>query len=176
MENVKVKYGLDNLENILNKLPIGVTESFADEINRGARIFVYGAGRSGLMLKAFAMRLMQAGKTVFVVGETVTPAICKGDILVVASASGRTESTCRYAKIAKSVGALVYCITADEASPIAEAADALICLCAPTKDAPDSKSVMGTLFEQALLLLLDEVVSELGADPAQMRKRHANLE
>ncbi|MGN1007557.1 MAG: 6-phospho-3-hexuloisomerase, partial [Butyricicoccus sp.] len=39
------------------------------------RIFVYGTGRSGLMLKAFAMRLMQIGLNAFVVGETTTPSV-----------------------------------------------------------------------------------------------------
>lgn len=38
------------------------------------RVFVAGAGRSLLMVKAFAMRLMHIGKPVYAVRETVTPA------------------------------------------------------------------------------------------------------
>ena len=52
------------------------------------RIIVCGTGRSGLMLKSFAMRLMQIGYISYVVGETITPAIKEGDLLIVASASG----------------------------------------------------------------------------------------
>ena len=41
---------------------------------RGARrIYVMGAGRSGLVAKGFAMRLMHLGLSSFVVGETITP-------------------------------------------------------------------------------------------------------
>ena len=46
------------------------------------RIFVAGAGRSGLISKFFAMRLMHAGFEVFVVGEIVTPSICEGDLFL----------------------------------------------------------------------------------------------
>ena len=60
------------------------------KIKEHKRIFVYGTGRSGLMLKAFAMRLMQIGLNSYVVGETTTPSVQEGDLLIVASASGET--------------------------------------------------------------------------------------
>ena len=140
------------------------------------RVFVYGAGRSGLMLKAFAMRLAQAGRTVYVVGETVTPAITKDDVLILASASGKTPSVLRYAQTAKDVGADLYSLTASPDSPLAALSDGLVCLPAPTKDSAPQTSIMGTVFEQAVLLFCDLVVQELSEDVAQMRLRHANLE
>jgi 6-phospho-3-hexuloisomerase len=54
------------------------------------RVFVTGAGRSGLALKMAAMRLMHLGLTVHVAGEVTTPAIGQGDLLLVASGSGTT--------------------------------------------------------------------------------------
>ena len=60
------------------------------KIKNHKRIFVYGTGRSGLMLKALAMRLMQMGLDAYVVGETTTPSVQEGDLLIVASASGET--------------------------------------------------------------------------------------
>jgi 6-phospho-3-hexuloisomerase len=58
------------------------------------------AGRSGLALKMAAMRFMQY--TVFIVGETNTPAILEGDLLLVASGSGTTSSVVSSAEKAKS--------------------------------------------------------------------------
>ncbi|WP_143800270.1 SIS domain-containing protein, partial [Oenococcus oeni] len=57
-------------------------------ISKEKRIFVLGAGRSGLMAKGFAMRLMHIGYTVYVIGETITPSIAAGDVLVSVSGSG----------------------------------------------------------------------------------------
>jgi hypothetical protein len=49
-------------------------ERLADLVLNARRIFIAGAGRSGLAVRAFAMRLMQMGLAAYVVGETVTPA------------------------------------------------------------------------------------------------------
>ncbi|GHL77917.1 hypothetical protein ECZU34_56650 [Escherichia coli] len=64
-------------------------------------VFVFGAGRSLLMLKAFAMRLMHIGLKVHVVGDVVTPALKNGDLLLLASASGETASLVNVATKAK---------------------------------------------------------------------------
>ncbi|AVH54882.1 MULTISPECIES: hypothetical protein [Streptomyces] len=54
-------------------------ESLAMTLRNAERIFVTGEGRSGLMAKAFAMRLMHLGLPVHVIGETTTPAVAQGD-------------------------------------------------------------------------------------------------
>jgi D-arabinose 5-phosphate isomerase GutQ len=38
---------------------------------KAQRIFVYGAGRSGLVSKAFAIRLVHLGFQTFIIGETI---------------------------------------------------------------------------------------------------------
>jgi 6-phospho-3-hexuloisomerase len=43
-------------------------EKFLSELLQAKRIYVIGAGRSGLVAKAFAMRLMHLGLAAFVVG------------------------------------------------------------------------------------------------------------
>ena len=60
-------------------------EAFLAEILNAQRIYVMGAGRSGLVAKGFAMRLMHLGLQSYVVGETITPALRKGDVIVVFS-------------------------------------------------------------------------------------------
>ena len=51
---------------------------FITELLNAKRIYVMGAGRSGLVAKAFAMRLMHLGMHAYVVGETITPALDTG--------------------------------------------------------------------------------------------------
>lgn len=169
-------YDFKGLERVFEKITRTAPVNMANVVKKYTRVFLYGAGRSGLMMKAFAMRLAQAGRTVYVIGETVTPAIMGNDLLIVASASGKTTSVLNYAKVAKENGAVVYSITADENSPIAALSDGFVCLPSPNKDSGQTTSIMGTLFEQSLLLFCDLVVSEMGDDIAQMRSRHANLE
>jgi len=168
---------LRQLQQVAEALPADAAERTAVQINAHPRIFVHGAGRTGLMLRALAMRLAQMGKCVYVVGETVTPAIREGDLLIAASASGTTPGVCRSAETARRCGADVLVITAAERSLLTEGTSTDVLIPAPSKDdAPSDRQVMGSLFEQALLIFGDAVVGCLCADPAQMRRNHANLE
>src|SRR3984885_16211060 len=54
------------------------------------RVFVMGAGGTGLELKMAAMRLMHLGLVVHVAGEVTSPAIGRRDLLLVGSGSGTT--------------------------------------------------------------------------------------
>ena len=175
--NSSMKQILAELQSVADALPESAVKACTEKINAHSRIFVYGAGRSGLMLRALAMRLMQMGKCVYVVGETVTPAIGEGDLLVLASASGNTHSVCHYAGTAKSCGANLLIITAAESSALTDIQAADMRFSVPDKDsAAAGGQVMGSLFEQTLLLFGDAVVQCLAADSQMMRKNHANLE
>lgn len=162
---------LNELSAVFNALPESALEAAVSRLNAHERIFFSAAGRSGLMLRALAMRMAQMGRCAYVVGETTTPAIGEGDLLVVASASGRTEGICRHARKAKDCGADVMVITATENSPLTgiQPADVLL-------RTEGTAQVMGSLFEQALLLFGDSLVRRMSSDAVQMRRRHANLE
>ena len=47
-------------------------EKLMNQILESKKIFVAGAGRSGLMGKSFVMRMMHIGIDAYVVGETLT--------------------------------------------------------------------------------------------------------
>jgi 6-phospho-3-hexuloisomerase len=147
------------------------------------RIFVMGSGRSGLALKAAAMRLMHLGLTVFVVGETTTPAIGKGDLLLAASGSGTTASIVKAAEKAVAAGAQVLALSTTREAPLAKRASLVIVLPAAQKQDfhnPVSAQYAGSLFEQGILLLMDAVFHTLwkmdGTSAEDLWKRHANLE
>ena len=147
------------------------------------RIFVYGAGRTGLALKAAAMRLMHLGYTVHVVGETTTPAIRIGDMLLVASGSGTTASIVGAAEKARKASATVVALTTAVNSPLASLASAVVVIPAAQKQDHGetvSKQYAGSLFEQSVWLLMDAMFhslwKEAGTAAEELWKRHANLE
>lgn len=150
------------------------------------RIFLAGAGRSGLAVRAFAMRLVHLGRAAHVVGDTTTPAIRAGDLLVIGSGSGRTASLLAAARKARELGVTVLLFTIDVGSPIAQLADRVVRIDAPSPKAAEAPGVarsiqpMGSLFEQTLFLLLDTLVVALmraeNLTSDAMFARHANLE
>jgi len=151
-----------------------------------ARIFVAGAGRSGLCMRALGMRLMHLGKTVYVVGETTTPSIAAENLLILGSGSGKTSSLIAMAEQAQRQDAKILLFTTDATSPLAELADHRVIILAPSLMTSQemrgliSTQPLGTLFEQSMLILCDSLIlrlmRRLGVDAAQMSARHANLE
>ena len=163
-------------------------ELLADKIVGAKRIFLAGAGRSLLMVKCCAMRLMQLGFTAYVTGETVTPSITKDDLLIVVSGSGETGTIVLMTNKAKKIGAEVACITIAPESSVGRAADLVIQInAASTKLADNSTQAPsiqlgGARFELSVLLLLEgivmAVVEKAGiTDPnVLLMQNHANLE
>lgn len=152
-------------------------------LQNAERLFLTGAGRSGLALKAAAMRLMHFGFTVFVVGETTTPAIRKGDLLIAASGSGTTSTIVKAAEKAVAAGAQVVSFSTTTESPLAKFSSLTIILPAAQKEDHGktvSAQYAGSLFEQSLLLLTDAIFQTLwaidGTPAEELWKRHANLE
>jgi 6-phospho-3-hexuloisomerase len=152
-------------------------------LERSNRIFVAGAGRSGLVLRMAAMRLMHLGLVVHVAGDTTTPAIRKGDLLLVASGSGTTGGVVKAAETAAKSQALIAAFTANPGSPLAALADAVVIV--PAQQKTDhgsgvSRQYSGSLFEQALFVATEALFQSLWdtADvPAEeLWLRHANLE
>jgi len=171
-----------NLEAILAEIRetvTGIDPASADrllsEIASANRIFLAGCGRSGLMARALAMRLMHAGRSAFVVGETTVPAIAAGDLLIVCSGKGAKETLASFMREAAKAGARCAAVTAEPQSPVARLADVIVVL--PIKQ---SAQFGGTLFEQCLLVFLDALVMRMiesgAARHDQMAARHANLE
>lgn len=152
-------------------------------LRSAARVFVAGAGRSGMVLRMAAMRLMHLGLTVHVAGETTTPAIRSGDLLLVASGSGTTSGVVKSGETAKRAGAQVAVVTTDAQSPLAALADVLVVIPAARKTDHESSASLqysGSLFEQVLFLSTEAVFQTMWGtsnEPAeQLWLRHANLE
>ncbi|MBT2291332.1 6-phospho-3-hexuloisomerase [Paenibacillus albidus] len=174
---------VNELQRSVSRLDAAEAEQMAGLLLRSNKVFVAGAGRSGLMGRAFAMRLMHAGKDAYVVGETITPGIEHGDVLVLGSGSGETGSLISMARKAKSLDAAVVAVTITPDSTIGRLADYTVKLPGSPKDqAGDGGTIqpMASLFEQTLLLFYDAVILRMmeltGQTTGQMFGKHANLE
>jgi len=171
-----------------------LVELLIDGLKSNRRIFVVGAGRSGLVVRAFAMRLMHLGFEVFVVGETITPAVTEKDILIAISGSGRTKLVVESSRIAKrDVGATLVVITSYPDSPLAQLADLVVEIRGRTKIMEQNDYIqrqikgehrpltpLGTLFESTVLAFLDGLIAELmektGKHEKDLKERHAVIE
>lgn len=168
-------------------------ERFIDAIVSAKRVFIAGAGRSGLVARAFGMRLMHLGFSVYVVGEVITPAIKKDDLLIVVSGSGQTSSMVNIARTAKSKGVKIGLITSFPDSPIGKMADYIVRIKGRTRDETrrdytdrqlvgDHEPItpLGTLFELSTMIFLDSIIEELmlryQKSEEELREYHTNLE
>jgi 6-phospho-3-hexuloisomerase len=186
IENAKTI--LSELGNILEAVDIEQTENLADAIlavkSSNKKIYAAGAGRSLLMIRGFAMRMMHLGLNSYVVGETSTPAIQTDDLIVFGSGSGETGALTIMIKKAKSVGAKVAVITCNPDSTLGRQADILVQI--PIEKGIKGFQPSGSTFEQGMLILCDALVLrilEKGGLPKgfhdidkYIMRFHANLE
>jgi 6-phospho-3-hexuloisomerase len=146
-------------------------------------VFVYGLGRSQLIGKAFAMRLMHLGYHAYVIGETVTPAVQTGDVFLVVSKTLSGNSVVAAIQAARHHQAQIVILTAKRDHALVQQATASIIIPSLESRAaqlPEAVLPLGTLFEVTALVLLDSVVAELmqllSIPETAMAMRHANIQ
>jgi len=172
----------EEIGDVVSKLDQQQLAALVEAIVAAQRVFVCGAGRSLLMMRAFAMRLMHIGIEAYVVGETITPAIANGDLLIAGSGSGQTRVTLATVQAAAVRGADTAVITAHRDSDIAQICELVVIVPAPVTGAVSSVSRQppGSLFEQSLLVVGDALIltlmERLGTTIEEMRARHTKLE
>lgn len=93
---------------------------------RKTTIFLAGAGRSGFVAKAFAMRLMHLGFYVHVFNETISPPVNDGDIIIIVSKSGKSNSITQIVEDSKLDDVKFLAVCGNTYSQLAQTADARI--------------------------------------------------
>lgn len=174
---------MSELSEILENVSPVEEHHLGEFIRPARRIFMNGQGRSGLVVRMAAMRLMQLGREAYVLGDATTPAIQSGDLLIAVSGSGETEGVVRVARRAKALGAQVAVVSAMMQSSLADCADHLTVIPGRSPKISfdsDSQLPLASTLEQAMLLFFDCMVAWLaaqeGQDNTSMMARHANLE
>lgn len=181
---IKYQILLEEIKAVLNESNFLEIEHFIQKILNAQDILVCGAGRVGLMMKTFAMRLNHLGLKCNFLGDISVTSTGRGDLLIIGSGSGSTKSILTFAEIAKSQGLEVICITSEINSPISNLSSSRLFLNCPNKfsksAAITSVQPMTTLFEQSLLITLDslvlELMSQLNEDNFSMLRRHNVIE
>jgi 6-phospho-3-hexuloisomerase len=159
---------VEDVKRVLRSVKATELKALEQAILGSQRVFVTGLGRTGLMARGFAMRLMHLGRRVYHVGDVITPAIRGGDLLVICSRTGRSPVLQHYIQIARKARARVAVLTANPQSPVAKASDPCVTIDdRPVLERRRARAAylpLGSLYEQALLLVLDHVVVDLMGD------------
>lgn len=183
----------EHIKKVATKLDTGSVSDLLDNIMGTKKIFLMGAGRSGLAARAFAMRLMHMGFMVHVVGETTAPAVQIDDLVIAVSGSGETPSIANLGAISKKLGSKLATITSNKDSMLGRISDVVVIIPGRPKEDIDYEDYherrmigytqlapLGTVFEISALVFLDAVISELmvrtGASEAELKKRHTVFE
>ncbi|MDH7803276.1 MULTISPECIES: SIS domain-containing protein [unclassified Rhizobium] len=159
-------------------------EAVVDALTKARRIALYGVGREGLQIKGLAMRLFHLGLQSSVVGDMTTPAVEKGDLLIVSAGPGDFSTVSALIGVAREAGARVLVITAQAEGAAARKGDLVLHVPAQTmandQGATASVMPMGSLYEGALYIAVELLVlavrDRLKVSPAVMRANHTNLE
>ena len=175
---------LDELAGVADRLNDAEVDRAVRMIAEGRQVVVFGAGREGLQIRGFAMRLFHMGRRVAVVGDMTTPAIGPGDLFVASVGPGEFSTALALLQVAKTAGAEILVLTAQPSGRAAAFADFVLPIPAQTMadDQGPSTSVlpMGSLYEGALFIIFEVMVLKLrdllGVTPEQMRANHTNLE
>ncbi|MCS7110720.1 MAG: 6-phospho-3-hexuloisomerase [Ignisphaera sp.] len=172
---------------------VSLIKILEDAYANDRKILVMGAGRSGLVGRAFAMRLKHLGFDVYVLGDTIVSPIRRGDVVVAISGSGRTALIVTAAEAAKTAGAVIVAITTYIDSPLAKIADIVVEVPGRAKvsriedyfarqvlGVHEPLAPLGTLFEDCTMIFLDSIIAELmhklGKTEEDLRQGHANIE
>jgi 6-phospho-3-hexuloisomerase len=182
-------------EDALSKVEPAQTDKMVEWIidGKNRRLLIIGVGRSGLVGRSFAMRMMHLDFDVYVMGETITPEIGKGDLIIAISGSGMTKLVVTASEIAKEVGARIIAVTSHPDSDLGKLADHVVQLKGRTKVAAETDyflrqitgaheplAPLGTVFEVSALIFFDSLIVELmrrlGKTEKDLLARHATIE
>jgi 6-phospho-3-hexuloisomerase len=167
---------VEELKALVAAVDYSQLEALEAAVLAAPRVFLSGSGRSGLISRALAMRLMHIGLASYAVGEAATPAIGASDLLIILSARGGASATAQV-NTARSVAATSAAISSSMATAVAQAAD--LVLVVPARTSVPTRQHAGSLFEQGCLVIGDALcraVQESRKVPtAALDSRHANL-
>lgn len=184
MENYTLKI-LNELKQNAGNISTEQLTLFIQDIKKANHIFLSGVGRSGIAIQAFTNRLMHLGFDVSLVGDINSPHSQPGDLLIICSGSGETDSLKSLAKNAVKSGVKIGLITMKIDSTIGKLASSILVLTGTTKDETQSHATtfnqpMGSAFEQLAFLTFDSLIlnlmDETGETSETMFHRHADFE
>lgn len=180
---------LNEIKQVLDSIDEYSVDLMCEVIESSDKVVGYGAGRMGLVLKAFIMRLNHLGIDAYYMGDTYIPPLGKYDLVIVSSASGETELIKKFCEeVKKKTECCIGAVTGNRNSSIGAMANWVIeytscngALNSPdSSDKIDSAQLMSTLNEQATYILFDimirKLMDKMELDPDKIKRNHFNVE
>lgn len=188
---------ISSISRSIEELDLKKVEELIDLLlkSKDKKIFIVGMGRSGFVGRAFALRLMNLGFNVYFLGETITPAAEKKDLLIAISGTGSTKMVLTASAAAKDIGAKVIAVTSFPESQLGETADLVVTVKGRTKEGSPREedylarqiigereplTPLGSIFENNCMVFFDSLVVELmrrlGRTEQDLKRRHASIE
>jgi 6-phospho-3-hexuloisomerase len=147
------------------------------------RVFLYGAGRSGFMGRAFAQRLMHLKIKSCFISDAVTYRYTDKDLLIIISGSGETTSPVAIAQKARDIGGKLILLTTRPKSTIGKLCNLIIEIKGKSKDKAISQQTLApytSLFDISTLSVLDAIggilMEKLGIEEKDIDNTHASIE
>lgn len=180
---------LNEIKELLDSINEQEVDDLVDLILNSDKTVGYGAGRMGLSLKAFIMRLNHLGIDAFYYDDTYIPPMKEYDLLLISSGSGETTTVKTFLDKAKKVSnCSIGVITGNRNSYMGSMADSVIEYkpCNGGLNSEDSENkinsiqIMSTLNEQATYILFDimakKIADKLNLKPEWIKGNHFNVE
>ncbi|MBN9011405.1 MAG: hypothetical protein J0H63_15290, partial [Rhizobiales bacterium] len=159
------KAAVADLESVIARMQDDAADALIEAILKARRICTYGAGREGLALRGFCMRLFHMGLDAHVIADMTTPPVGKGDLVIVTAGQGWLDTAETFMKIAKGAGATTAIVTAQPGGRGAKKADVKLVIPAQTlaNDQGSKVSVlpMGSLFEISEAIVFELIILKL---------------
>jgi 6-phospho-3-hexuloisomerase len=180
----KVVTILDELSQVFALTDVANESLFLEELAGANQIVCVGAGRVGLALAGFAKRLRHLGKDAFWIGDQTLPRMGEGDLMLIGSGSGETQTIVGLGELGLQQGLKVALVSSAKDSRLSKIAHVTVVLNCPNKSSREgtisSQQPMTSLFEQSCHIYLDAIVLELmlklGISNAEMEDRHNAIE
>ena len=155
-------------------------------IKKAENIFVFAAGREGISLRSFAMRLEKKKKKVYWIFDDTTIGIKPGDLYITSEGSGEVGSFAYYLEKVKQAGGNILMFTGNpDGSHVKKFADYIVFIratayLADRADVVPTIQMMGNQYEQHLYMLCDIIImlltEEMGLTYSDLEARHRNVE
>ena len=175
---------MNEIDSVLVNIEQSECDTIISKILSAKRIVWVGAGKVGMTLRAFIMRLGHLWLQAWFLWDSTLPWIKEWDLLLVASWSGETQTIFDLVEIAKKNGCDIGLITGNPESRMGKLANSIVKIQAPSKTKAiewfTSIQPMTTLNEQCLRLFFDaltlELMDKMNETHNTMWARHSNLE
>lgn len=179
-----------DLEKTCQELSEGEIERVISLISSAKAIFVAAVGHSNMIAQVLTMKLNHLGKRAYPVFDIINPPFGPGDLLIVVSQSGETDTLITLAQKAKTLGGMVLVFTAQPLSTLARLGDGVLKI-GVKHEGLDFRwlgkisdvrhgNLSGALFGMALYVIIYALISILmeqwGENAESFDARHANLQ